>query len=95
MSTSILAVGTTPATSTSVTVAVGTPVTVGLYVTGGGTIPYIDDPVLCDIQDPNLAFTQTSVILDSSNPVALLSDPGVYRFRRPATGSASIGIFSS
>lgn len=95
MSTSILAVGTTPATSTSVTVAVGAPVAVGLFVTGGGIIPYIEDPVRCDIEDPNLAFTETSVILDSSNPVALLIAPGVYRFRRPTTGGPSIGIFQS
>jgi len=95
MSTSILAVGTTPATSTSVTVAVGAPVAVGLFIIGGGVIPYIEDPVRCDIEDPNLAFTETSVILDSSNPVALLIAPGVYRFRRPATGGPSIGIFRS
>lgn len=95
MSTSILAVGTTPATSTSVTVAVGAPVAVGLFVTGGGIIPYTDDPVRCDIEDPGLTFTETSVILDSSNPVALLIAPGVYRFRRPTTGGPSIGIFRS
>ena len=95
MSTSILAVGTAAATSSSVTVAVGAPVTVGLFVTGGGTIPYIEDPVLCDIEDPNLAFTQTSIILDSRDPVALLIAPGVYRFRRPVTGNVSVGVFRS
>ena len=95
MSTSILAVGATAATSTSVTVTVGAPVAVGLFVTGGGTIPYIEDPVLCDIEDPNLAFTQTSVILDSRDPVVLLIAPGVYRFRRPVITGGSVGIFRS
>lgn len=95
MSTSILAIGTTAATSSSVTVAVGAPVTVGLFVTGGGTIPYIEDPVLCDIEDPGATFTQTSIILDSRDPVVLLIAPGVYRFRRPVITGGSVGIFRS
>ncbi len=95
MSTTILAVGNSPATSSTVTVVTGAPVTVGLFVTGGGVIPYTDDPVLCDIEDPSLAFTQASEFLDSTNPVILLVAPGVYRFRRPATGTAPIGIFRS
>lgn len=95
MSTSILAVGTTPATSTSVTVVAGSPVTVGLFVTGGGTVPYLDSPVLCDIEDPNTTFVQAPLILDSLNPVALLIAPGIYRFRRPLMVGASVGVFRS
>lgn len=95
MSTSILAVGTTAATSTSVTVVAGSPVTVGLFVAGGGIIPYFDPPIVCDIEDPNTAFSQTQVILDSTVPTALLIAPGIYRFRRPVISGASVGIFRS
>ena len=92
MSTSILAIGTTAADSASVSVTAGAPATIGLFVTGGGTIPYSNNPVLCLIEDPNLALIETSIQLDSLNPVTLLIAPGTYTFRRPA--GFNVGIFS-
>lgn len=94
MSTQILAAGTTAANSTSVTVAAGTPVTVGLFFTGSATIPYIDPPLRVQIENPDLSFTDTGVVLDNTATTALLIAPGVYRVARDIIGSA-IGVHRS
>lgn len=100
MSTSILAIGNTAATSSTVTVAAGAPVTIGLFTASSGPIPYLPSPILCDIADPSVNWAQTGVILDSLNTTVLLIAPGDYRFRRPNYSAAtppgaSVGIFRS
>lgn len=93
MATQILAVGTGAGTSSNVTVSAGTPITVGLFITGGGTIPQVER-VLCDIQDSNTNWTQTQVYLDAFNPTVVLIGPGVYRFRRVAAETVSVGVMT-
>lgn len=95
MSTQILAAGTSAAFSTTFTVAVGAPVTVGLFVTGAGAIPYFSNALKVEIENPDLSFTDTSVSLDSTNPSALLIAPGNYRVERVAGNVDSVGVFRS
>lgn len=95
MSTQILAAGTTGAFSTTFAVAVGAPVTVGLFVTGLGAIPYLTYALKVEIENPDLSFTDTGVVLDAQNPVALLIAPGNYRVERVAGNADSVGVFRS
>lgn len=95
MPTQILAVGTGAGTSSNVTVTAGTPVTVGIFQAASATpFPNFDGEILCDLQDSNLNWVQQSVTLDSFNPTTVLIGPGVYRFRRSATVTASVGVFT-
>ena len=95
MSTQILAPGTSAAFSTTFAVAVGAPVTVGLFVTGAGSIPYFAYPLKVEIENPDLSFTDTGVVLDAQNPVALLIAPGNYRVERVAGNTDSVGVHRS
>ena len=95
MSTQILAAGAPAANSSTVTVAVGVPVTVGLFVAGVSAIPYIDKPLRVQIENPDLSFTDTGVILDNTATTALLIAPGVYRVARDLNPGASVGVHRS
>jgi len=95
MSTQILAAGTSAAFSTTFAVAVGAPVTVGLFVTGASSIPYFAYPLKVEIENPDASFTDTSVSLDSTNPSALLIAPGNYRVERVAGNADAVGVFRS
>jgi len=95
MSTQILAPGTGAAFSTTFSVAVGAPVTVGLFVTGLGAIPYFCYALKVEIENPDLSFTDTGVALDAQNPVALLIAPGNYRVERVAGNTDSVGVYRS
>jgi len=94
MSTSILAVGTTEAVSSTFTVVAGTPVTIGLFITGGGVIPSSVSAEV-EIEDPGATFSRTGVELSERSPSALIVAPGLYRVRRYATSGVSVGIFRS
>lgn len=94
MSTQILAPGTGAAFSTTFNVAVGAPVTVGLFVTGAGAIPYFSNALKVEIENPDLSFTDTGVALDAQNPVALLIAPGNYRIERFLM-DVSVGVHRS
>lgn len=95
MSTSILTIAATAGTSSTFTVTAGTPVTVGLFIAGGGLIPYVTPPLRIEIEDPNLNFTDTGFTLDSTKPVDLLIAPGVYRIRREVLSGGGVGVFRS
>lgn len=94
MSTQILAAGGAAGTSTPVTVVAGTPVTVGLFVSGSPIIPSFDPPMKVQIQNPDASYTDTGVALDQSATTALLIAPGVYRVARGDIGE-SVGVHSS
>lgn len=94
MATQILAVGTGAGTSSNVTVTPGAPVTVGLFTSASGPIPYFDDPIQCDLQDSGGNWVQQSPALDSITPSIVLIGPGVYRFRRLSTVTASVGVMT-
>lgn len=94
MSTQILAAGTTAANSSTVTVAAGTPVTVGLFVTGTTVIPAIS-ALRVQIENPDLSFTDTGVVLDNTATTALLIAPGNYRVVRDLNPGASVGVHRS
>ena len=88
--TTILAAGSTAATSSDVTVAAGEAVSVGIFSAAG--IPadialpvYMDTPSL----DAQVG------VLTANVPAIVLSGPGVFRVRREAlAGSVSVGAFS-
>lgn len=95
MSSQILAPGTSAAFSATFAVAVGAPVTVSLFVTGLGAIPYLTYALKVEIENPDLSFTNTGVALDAQNPVALLIAPGNYRVERVAGNTDSVGVHRS
>lgn len=88
--TTILAAGSTAATSSDVTVAAGAAVSVGIFsaagIPSGIALPlYMDTPSL-DVQVG---------LLTSATPAIVLSGPGVFRVRREALAdSVSVGVFA-
>ena len=94
MSTQILAAGGAAANSSTVTVVAGTPVTIGLFVSGSPIIPAFDPPMKVQIENPDESYTDTGVVLDQSSTAALLIAPGVYRVARGDIGE-SVGVHSS
>jgi len=88
--TTILAAGSTAATSSDVTVAAGASVSVGLFSAAG--IPKdIELPIYMDT--PSLD-AQVGV-LTAKTPAIVLSGPGVFRVRREAlANSVSVGVFA-
>ncbi|MGX9144983.1 hypothetical protein [Mesorhizobium sp. 128a] len=84
----LLATGSTAANSGDVTVAAGTPITVGLKgVADQNAI------VLVSLKDDASAYNQTGGRLTSGEPVLMISAPGTYRFSRVAGGVC--GVFSA
>lgn len=94
MAATILAAGTGAGTSSNVTVTAGSPITVGLFTAASGAIPYFDNPIECDLQDPGGNWVLQSPFLDSTCPSIVLIGPGVYRFRRLSAVTVSIGIMT-
>lgn len=91
--TEILASGTSVGNSTTVTVTAVAPVTVGL-IGSGGVIPYIETPLLVQIQLPDTSWQVTGIELSDRRTFVLLNAPGVYRVRRLPL-SQSVGVFSA
>jgi len=93
MATEILAVGTTAANSSEVTVIAGAPVTVGLKDAVGLTAvpPGCDVRIL--IKDDDAAYFEIGK-LTARNPATVLIGPGVYILSRIG-GSAACGAFSA
>jgi hypothetical protein len=86
----ILAAGTTAATSSDVVIAAGAVVTVGIFASSGA----IPDGVVCSIlQDTPGADVLLHDRLDANNPSTQITGPGTFRIARPVT-SVSIGAFS-
>lgn len=87
----ILAAGTTAATSTDVTVAAGASVTIGIFTSDSAGIPgnhYVqvwqDTPGTGDILAGELT---------GNKPQLVISGPGTFRAKRPLS-TTSIGIFT-
>ncbi|TPM58981.1 hypothetical protein FJ959_08895 [Mesorhizobium sp. B2-2-4] len=86
MATQILATGSTAADSADVTVAAGTPITVGLK----GVVD-ANALVIIYLKDDGAAYNQVGR-LTSDVPSIMISAPGTYRFSRAA--GATCGAFS-
>jgi hypothetical protein len=87
MATEILSTASTAANSADVTVAAGTPITVGLKgVVDQGAI------VLISLKDDAAAYNQVGR-LTSDVPSLMISAPGTYRFSRVA--GATCGVFNA
>ena len=87
----ILAAGTTSATSTDVVVAAGAVVTVGIFTAGGLSPPYnlrldlfMDTPGRDNLVDQ----------LHTDNRQVQISGPGAFRVTRPAYTGDAVGVFS-
>jgi hypothetical protein len=93
MATEILAVGTSAANSSEVTVAAGAPVTVSLKdVAGVGAVPP-SALMTINLKDDDGAFFEVGR-LTAQIPATVLVGPGVYRLSRPA-GNSACGAFSA
>jgi hypothetical protein len=87
MATQILATASTAADSADVTVASGTPLTVGLKGVADGNAM-----VIIKLKDDAAAYNVVGS-LTSTAPSTLISAPGTYRFSRVA--GATCGVFSA
>lgn len=88
--TTILAAGTTAATSTDVVVAAGATVTIGVFTAAASGIPgnegvqvYIDTP----------GNDQYAVSLTGNKPTQVISGPGTFRAVRGVT-TTSLGVYT-
>lgn len=85
----IIAVGTTAASSSDITVAANTPQTVFLTLTAGGFISE-RARVLVQMKDASNQYTNIDE-LNKHRPALILDGPGIYRATRLSTG-ASCGV---
>ena len=88
--TTVLAAGTTAATSSDIVVAAGASVTVGLFTADAGGIPgntsaqvYIDTP----------GSDRIIETLSGNRPTAVISGPGTFRVKR-GVAVVSVGVFT-
>ena len=90
--TTVLAAGTTAATSTAITLAAGEVASVGLFVDSGNIPVPVEFNVII-----NTAGTGVSVgKLTYATPAALLNGPGVFVVKRPniAALGVNVGVWS-
>lgn len=86
----ILASGTTEATSTDVVVAAGSSVTVGIFGAAGAHLPPgLPFAVLQDTPDADNLVAH----LDGSTRTTVLSGPGTFRVKRPPLTGDAFGAF--
>lgn len=88
----ILAIGTTAATSADVTVAAGTPLTVGLNDAGGKRVNF-GAAVEIQVKDNNGEYFLVDTLKGLGKPQVVIYGPGTYRFVRFA--GKSCGVFSA
>lgn len=86
----ILAAGTSIATSTDVAVAAGSVVTIGLFVSSGDLPVSCSAIVLIDTPGADLRYAP----LDKSNPLVVISGPCTARVTRQEAGGTSVGVFA-
>lgn len=91
MATEILAINTTAANSSDVTVAVGTPLTVSLKDAAGPVVA-LAAKVEIQLKGDNSEY-YTVATLTGGKPALVISGAGTYRFSRAA--GASCGVFSA
>ena len=91
MATTILASGTSSATSSNVTVAAGSVATVGIFATGA-----IPAGVQCSVTIATPGDDASVTVLNSMNPATAIAGPGTFRVKRPDVSSyeVSIGAYS-
>lgn len=87
MATELIATGSTAVNSSDVVVAAGTPVTVSLKGVADGQAR-----VVVILKDDAGGYTNLVGALTASQPSAVISGPGTYRFTRIA--GATCGVFS-
>lgn len=86
--TTILATGTTEATSTDVVVAAGSSVTVGIYLASGELSATDYAIIYADTPGVDLYITS----LSKHQPIVQLYGPATYRVKRSAS-TTSLGVF--
>lgn len=91
MATQLLAIGTTAASSSDLTVVAGTPVAVSLKGTGGGPVAF-GARVQVELKDDGNNYIPVDE-LTFAKPSLALSIAGVYRFTR--ISAVSCGVFSA
>jgi hypothetical protein len=86
----ILAAGTTAATSTDVVVAAGSTVTIGIFVSSGDFS--VSGPIVQVMADTPGADVSVAT-LSPQSPTAVIAGPGTFRAKRMAV-SQSIGVYT-
>lgn len=87
----VLAAGTTAATSTDTVVAAGASVTVGIFPSTAGVLPS-DVAFVVSVDTPGI--DRVAGKLDQNNPVLVVSGPCTFRVRRPAYTGHAFGVFT-
>lgn len=88
----ILAAGTSAATSTDVPVAAGDVASVGIFVATGD----IPREARCEVRMDTPGADVTLAVLTRENPTTVVSGPGTFRVARVTVGreGTSVGVFS-
>lgn len=88
----VLAAGTTSATSSDIVVAAGATVSVGIFATSA-TIP---DGVQIALRIDSPGDDQRAGVLNMLNPVQVISGPGTFRAVRPDISAygVSVGVYT-
>lgn len=86
----ILAVGTTAATSTDVTVAAGASASIGIFATSAEPPWDCSANVMMDTPSGDIHVAR----LERNNPVVVANGPGTFRVVRPVQPTTDIGVFS-
>lgn len=89
--TTILAAGTTAATSTDIVVAAGDTATVGIFAASSERLP--SDVRFSIMLDTPSTDIQVAALSDVE-PVQVISGPGTFRVTRPAYTGEAYGVFT-
>lgn len=89
--TSILAPGSTAATSTDIAVAAGESVTVGIYAATGDPVP---TGARFTVMQDTPGADNVVARLDNYARTTVLAGPGTYRVKRTAYTGTSFGVFT-
>ena len=86
----VLATGTTEATSTDITVAAGESVTVGIFAAGGR----LPSRVAFTVKQDTPGGDNVVARLTNVERATVLAGPGTYRVHRPAYSGTAFGVFT-
>jgi len=86
----VLATGTTEATSTDITIAAGEAVTVGIFAAGGR----LPASVAFTVKQDTPGGDNVVARLTNVERATVLAGPGTYRVSRPAYEGTAFGVFT-
>ena len=88
-----LALGTTAATSSTMVVATGAEMVIGIYADAGQQLSQAGNAFACTLVQVTPGADNQIAILDSSNPTTIVKGPNSFKVLRPGA-AVPIGVFS-